>query len=116
MPEKDPVLAQALKHARTAPMHFVFVAKGTTQGKLLVAKKSITAKEVADAKKEVGGGVVFRGRCVGDGGNLVFELPKAPPITLKQQLKTFIHREAGLALPVDVRVAADLREIGRAHV
>ena len=110
MPEKDPVLAQALKHARTAPMHFVFVAKGTKEGKLLVAKKSITAKEVADAKKEVGGGVVFRGRCVGDGGNLVFELPKAPPTTLKQQLKTFIHREAGLALPVDVRVAADLRE------
>ena len=46
-------------------MFFALVAKGS-EGKLLVDKKNISAKETADAKKECGGGTIYKGRCTGE--------------------------------------------------
>jgi hypothetical protein len=109
MAEINTALAGALKQARKAPMHFAYVAKGA-EGKLLVARKKIAAKEIAEARKEAGGGTVFRGRCVGEEGKLVFEVPKEPPGTLAKQLKSTITRDAGLTLQVETRVVADLEE------
>jgi hypothetical protein len=106
----DAALAGALRQAQKTPMCFAFVAQGSSDGKLLVAKKPIPAPEVAEAKKTVGGGQVFRGRCVGEEGKLVFEVGKEPPATLAKGLKTVITRDAGLTLHVEVRVAPDLAE------
>jgi hypothetical protein len=110
MPQLDPQLATALKQAKTVPQCFAFVAKGASEGKLLLARKSVPAREVADARKALGGGLIFRGRCGGDDGKLVFEVPKEPPSTLANQLRALIRREAGLTLPVEVRAASDLAD------
>ena len=53
------------------------------------------------------GGTVFRGRCLGEEGKLVFETAKEPPLTLGKQLKTIIKESAGLIRNVETRVAAD---------
>jgi hypothetical protein len=104
----DAALTTALKQAKTRAMFFAFVAKGTSDGALIVSKPKIATKQVAETKKKVGGSVVFRGRCVGEEGKLVFEVAKEPPSGLAKQLKTIIARDAGLTLKVEVRVAADL--------
>jgi hypothetical protein len=104
--EIDKELVTAVKSARGGkPMQFAFVPKGQ-EGKLLVAKK-VTAKQVDGLKKEVGATVAFRGRCVGVDGVLVFELVKDPPATLMAQLKKRLKEDAGLTVPLEVRVAAD---------
>src|SRR5207249_4180182 len=96
------------KQAKTTPMRFAFIAKGPTEGRLLLAKKPVPAKEVADARKELGGGQVYRGRCRWEDGQLVFEFPKEPPAALANTIRTIIHRDAGLSVKVILRVAADL--------
>jgi hypothetical protein len=110
MPEIDTELAAALKQARKVPQRFVFVSKGANEGMLLLARKSVPTKEVSEARKKVGGGIIYRGRCGGDDGKLVFEVPKEPPATLANQLRNLIRRDAGLTLPVEVRVASDLAD------
>ena len=108
MADIDEKLAEALRQARKTPMFFTFVAKGA--GKLLVSKKKQTTQEVAGAKKAAGGGTVFRGRCVGEEGKLVFELAKEPPTTLNKQLKTIVTKAGLASLKVEARKAADLVE------
>jgi tetratricopeptide (TPR) repeat protein len=108
MPEIDAELSSALKQARRAPMRFAFVAKGPSEGKLRLAKKSVPAKDVAQARKDLGGGLVWKGRCFGEEGLLIFEVPKEPPATLAKQLKTIITRDAGMTLKVEVRVNSEL--------
>jgi hypothetical protein len=110
MAEIDEDLAAALKQARRMPMYFAFVTKGMGQGKLMVFKKPLPASKVAAAKKALGKGMVFRGRCFGEESRLVFELAKKPPATLAKQLKSIISLEAGLTLRVEARMAADLVE------
>ncbi len=105
----DAELANALKAAKSKPMFFAFVAKGT-EGKLLVAKAKVPAKEVAEAKKASGGGTVFQGRCVYEGDTLVCELPKEGPGTLAGLIKKTIKNEAGLSMNVTLRVNAALAE------
>jgi hypothetical protein len=113
MAEIDAKLAAALKQARKTPMNFALVAKGSNAGKLVLSKKKLTATEVSAAKKEAGGGgTVFRGRCVGEEGKLIFELAKEPPATLDKQLRTIITKEAGLTLKVEARRAPDLVDEG----
>jgi hypothetical protein len=74
----DNGLATSLKQARGGkPLRFAFVAKGT-EGSLLVAK-SIKPKEVAETRKELGGGQVYQGRVVGEEGTLFGTLPFAVP-------------------------------------
>jgi hypothetical protein len=110
MAEIDTQLAAALKQAKGKPMSFAFVAKGPADGKLLVSKGKVAAKQVTEAKAKLGGGTLWRGRCVGDEGSLVFEVPKPPPPTLAAQLKKVISRDAGLTLKVDVRIGQGLEE------
>jgi hypothetical protein len=104
-------LTEALKQAKRGPMRFAFVIKGPAEGKLLVARKTIPAKEIAEAKKELGGGKVYRGRCEGEMGALVCEVAQEPPATLAKQVKALITRDAGpLFKAVEFRVVADLTE------
>ncbi len=104
--EIDKDLLNALKAAKGGtPMQFAFVSKGT-EGKLLVGKK-VAPKAIADAKKEVGGTAVVRGRLVVEDGVLVFEVAKEPPGTLAAQLKRRLKEDAGLTMPVETRVKAD---------
>src|SRR5690349_10385202 len=113
MPTVDSDLASALRQAKTKRMFFALIAKGL-DGKLLVDKKKISAKEIADAKKECGGGTVYRGRCQGDdNGALVFEVAKEPPGTLAAATKKIIKQSAGLTFKaIEFRVAADVDEEG----
>jgi hypothetical protein len=110
MAEIDTQLAASLKQAKGKPMSFAFVAKGPADGKLLVSRGKVAAKQVTEAKAKLGGGTLWRGRCVGDEGSLVFEVPKPPPPTLAAQLKKVISRDAGLTLKVDVRIGQGLEE------
>ena len=107
MPQVDAKLAASLKQAKIGPMSFVFVAKGN-EGKLLVDKKKISPKDAADAKKECGGGMIFRGRCHGEEAKMVFEVGKEVPATLSALTKKIIKQDAGLTFEVEYRFAADL--------
>lgn len=102
-------LTNALKAAKTKPMSFAFVAKGS-EGRLLVDKKKIVPKDVDKAKKECGGGTIYKGRCLMEEGTLFFEVPKEPPGNLAALIKKIIKSDAGLTLDVAVRVNADLLE------
>lgn len=111
MPDVDTKLQAALKQAKTKPMFFAFLGKGASDGLLLVGKVKIPPKDIAEAKKKVGGGTLITGRCVGEEGSLVFETGKPPPPTLAAQLKKIAARDAGLTLQVTTRQAADLDEL-----
>jgi hypothetical protein len=104
MAESD--LTAAIKLAKAKPMHFVFLLKGT-DGKLIVAKSKISPKEVAEARKELGGGTLVTGKCTGPLNNLVFQVAKAAPSTLAATLKKVIKSETGLTTAPDVQLAAD---------
>src|SRR5438046_1728541 len=108
---KDTKLATALKQVKQTPLNFAFVGKGTSDGTLLVSKKTIPVTDINKAKAETGGKKVFRGRCIDEGGKLVFELAEEPPSTLAKQLKTVIHDAAGLTLQVETRMVAGLQEV-----
>ncbi len=102
----DKDLQAAIKQAKAGrPMRFAYVAKGM-EGKLLLGK-TITPKETAEAKKEVGGGQVYLGKCVGEDGTLFFEVVKEPPASLAAQIKRRLKEDAGLTLPVEFRTKAD---------
>jgi hypothetical protein len=102
----DKDLTTALKVARGGkPMQFALFPKGS-EGKLLVGKK-IPPKQIAETKKASGASSVFKGRCVGEEGTLVFYVAKEPPETLLGQLKKRLKDEAGLTFPVEIRVKAD---------
>ncbi len=97
MPALDTELATGLKAAKTKPMFFALIAKGTT-GKLLVAKKKVPAPAIASAKKECGGGTVYQGKChIDEDGALIFEVAAEPPGTLAATTKKIIKEEAGLS-------------------
>ena len=102
----DKNLTNALKLARGGkPMQFAFLPKGS-EGKLLAGKK-IPPKEIAETKKATGATALFKGRCLGEEGTLVFYVAKEPPGTLRGQLKRRLKDEAGLTCPVEIRVRAD---------
>src|SRR5262245_14925849 len=102
----DKELASTLKAARGGkPMRFAFLPKGSA-GKLLVAKK-VPPQEIAETKKETGASSVFKGRCVGEGGTLVFYVAKEPPGTLFGQLRKRLKEDAGVTYPIEIRVSAD---------
>jgi hypothetical protein len=102
----DKDLTNALKVARGGkPMQFAFLPKGS-EGKLLVGKK-IQPKQIAETKSATGASSVFKGRCVGEDGTLVFYVAKEPPATLLGQLKKRLKDDAGLVFPVEIRVNTD---------
>ncbi len=102
-------LVAALKQVRNTPMSFVFVAKGN-EGRLLLDKKKVAPKDAADARKELGGGTVFKGRCQMEEGVLVFEVPKEPPGNLAALIKKIIKSDAGMSMNIDIRVNPQLLE------
>jgi hypothetical protein len=102
----DKDLTSTLKAARGGrPMRFAFLPKGS-EGKLLVAKK-VPPQEIAETKKEIGASAVFKGRCVGEGGTLVFYVAKEPPGTLLGQLRKRLKEDAGVTYPIEIRVSSD---------
>ena len=102
----DKDLTTTLKAARGGkPMRFAFFPKGG-ESKLLVAKK-VTPKQIAETKKETGASSVFKGRCVGEDGTLVFYVAKEPPGTLLGQLRKRLKEDAGVTYPIEIRVNAD---------
>ena len=102
-------LTSALKIAKTKPMFFAFVAKGN-EGRLLVDKKTIPAKDADAAKKACGGGTIYKGRCLMEQDTMVFEVPKEAPGNLAALVKKIIKSDAALMMDVVVRVNADLVE------
>ncbi len=112
----DAKLADSLKHAKTNPMFFTFVAKGN-EGKLLVDKKKINAKDADTAKKACGGGTIYKGRCQAEEAKMIFHVGKEVPAALNALTKKIIKQDAGLTLDVEYRFAADLAaEEGQAEV
>src|ERR1700692_3383050 len=103
----DAKLADSLKHAKTTPMSFVFVAKGN-EGKLLVDKKKVSPKDADAAKKACGGGIIYKGRCQGEEAKMVFHVGIEVPPNLAALTKKIIKQDAGLMLDVEYRFAADL--------
>jgi len=105
----DRDLVGALKTARQKPMRFVLVLKAPGEGTLIVSKNPISAAAIAQAKQELGGGQVVKGRCSGgSGGELVFETAKEPVANLDKTIRAVIKRDAGLTLKVETRRANDL--------
>jgi hypothetical protein len=104
MPDAD--LLVALKQAKLKKMFFAFVHKGA-DGKLLVAKKKILPKEIAEAKKEMGGGTPVTGKCFGEGGTMVFQVAKPATSALASVVKKVAKRETGLTIDPEFRLAAD---------
>ena len=83
MPQVDSQLVANLKLVKTTPMRFAFVTNGPAEGRLLLAKMPpVPPKEIAEAKKQLGGGHVYLGRCRWENDQYVFELAKEPPGTL----------------------------------
>jgi hypothetical protein len=102
----DKDLTTTLKAARGGkPMQFAFLPKGS-EGKLLIGKK-ILPKQIAETKKETGASSVFKGRCVGEDGTLVFYVAKEPPGTLLGQLRKRLKEDAGVTSPIEIRVSSD---------
>ena len=104
MPDAD--LSVALKQAKSKKMFFALVPKGA-DGKLIVAKKKILPKEIAEAKKEIGGGTPVTGKCFGENGTMVFLVAKPPAPTLAALVKKIAKREAGLTIDPEFRLALD---------
>jgi hypothetical protein len=107
MPQDKAHLTNALKLAKTKPMFFAFVAKGN-EGRLLLDPKKVSPKDLAEAKKECGGGAIFKGRTVHEEGELIFEVAKEPPGTLAALIKKVIKTDAAMTLNVTIRVNAEL--------
>ncbi len=111
MSKIDRDLAAALKQAKTKPMNFALVMKAPGEGTLIVSKNKVPSQAIADAKKQIGGGQLIKGRCVGNSaGELIFETPGDPPAVLIKTLKAVIRRDAGLTLPLDARKGSQVED------
>jgi hypothetical protein len=111
MSTMDRELAAALKLAKTRAMNFAFVSKSPGQGRLIVCKDRINPKMIDEARKQLGGGQILKGRCAGDGnGQVLFETARDPGLGLAKTLKEVITRDTGLRLQVDARKAADVAD------
>jgi hypothetical protein len=103
----DATLAAGLKQAKSKKMFFAFVGKGM-DGKLIVSRTKVSAKDITAAKKETGGSMAVTGKCFGDGSSsLVFLVAKPAPATLAAAIKKVAHRDAGVTIDPDVEVASD---------
>src|SRR4051812_22556473 len=98
-------LAEAIKMAKGKKMCFAFVLKGS-DGKLILAKGRIPAKQISDARNATGGTLVT-GTCTGPLNNLVFQVAKVPPSALAVALKKAVKNVAGLTIVPDIQLAAD---------
>jgi peptidoglycan hydrolase-like protein with peptidoglycan-binding domain len=104
MPDAD--LLVALKQAKLKKMFFAFFHKGT-DGKLIISKKKILPKEIAEAKKEIGGGPPVTGKCFAEGSTMVFQVAKPTTSALAAVVRKIAKRETGLTIDPEFRLAAD---------
>jgi hypothetical protein len=102
----DAVLVANLRKAKSSKCHFAMIVKGSG-GKLLVAGKKIAAKDIAEAKKEAGGGTAVSGTCFGDDGGLIFETDGPPAATWKKTASAIIKADAGMTVKVEFRQKGD---------
>ena len=103
----DSELATNIKAAKNKRMYFAFVAKGSSDGALVLSKTKVPPALITDAKKKSGGTQVFKGACFGEDGKLVFELAKEPPATMDAALKKVVQRDAGLTQACVCRVGTN---------
>lgn len=99
-------LKLALRATSDNPHAYVLIVKGPSGGRLIVNRKKIPPKLVADARKEVGSNVVVKGVCYGDGSAMVFESP-ADPEELWSKVAKSLAKQAGLNLNVAFRKGRD---------
>jgi hypothetical protein len=104
--DRDDDLAAALKMAKTREMFFAFLPRGS-DGTLIVSKTKIPTKEIAEAKREMGGGTLVTGKCSGPLSELVFEVARKAPSTMAATLRKVVKRDTGLTIAPDVRLAGD---------
>jgi hypothetical protein len=91
----DAELATALKQAKSKEMFFCFIQKGT-EGTLLVSKRKIPPKQIAEARKELGGGKPISGKCMGPPGGMQFKVAKEVSPSLATIMKKVIKNTAGI--------------------
>jgi hypothetical protein len=109
MPQVDSQLVANLKLAKTSPVRFAYVMKGPADGRLFLTKKPpVPPKDIAEAKKELGGGQVFVGRVRWEDDQYVFELAKDPPAPLANSIRAIIRKDTGQTVKTFCRSAADL--------
>lgn len=98
----DKSLVEGLKLARkrdaAKPCFFTLIVKSASEGVLLVDKKKIPVKKVAELKKESGGTVIVKGLCFAEAENLVFETAKPPAPNWTPLTKRLAKESAGLAI------------------
>src|SRR5882762_6105990 len=102
-------LVAALKQAKSKKMFFAFIPKGS-DGKLIVSKNKILAKDLAEAKKEVGGVTPVTGKCFGPSDGMVFQVSKPGAETLAASIKKAVQRDTGFKIVPDVQVAGGADE------
>ncbi len=100
-------LKRALKLALTKRMYFVLVIKGS-EGRLIVSKHPISTGTIVQAKQELPGGQIVKGRCTSGADGLVFETAKMVAPSLAKTIKGVIKRATGLTYNVETRLAPDL--------
>ena len=105
-------LNKAKSAEKSACLMYAFAQKGASG--TLVINRTITGKQVAQAKEKAGGGTLFRGQCFGEEGKIIFEVTKEPPATLAAAIKRTITLDAALTLNVVVRVAPEAEANGQA--
>jgi hypothetical protein len=109
MADLDAELIAALKLAKSKEMFFAFIPKGP-EGTLIISKKKIPPKQIADTKRETGGGKPVIGKCFGPIGNMVFKVAKQPSPTLAAAIKKVAKNDAGLTVIADVQVSSDVED------
>lgn len=102
-------LVTAIKQAKSKKMYFAFIPKGG-EGKLLVSKAKIKGKDIAAAKKEIGGGSAVIGKCTGPLDDLVFEVAKEYPNSLCAAIKKAAKKDCGLNIFPSFKVSGDAEE------
>jgi len=104
---KQRKLSELVKLAKTKPMRFVLVAKGAGTSKLLMNEGRVPPKMIQEAIKAIGGRIVARGVCKGEGSELAFECAQDPPGSLENQLRLAIKNEAALSVNVTTRKSGE---------
>jgi hypothetical protein len=85
------------------PCHFAFIVKGSA-GKLLVGPRKPADKDVAEAKKALGGSLI-RGICFGDGDTIVFQSSLVPNPAWEACVKKLAKADAGMTINAEFREA-----------
>lgn len=105
----DAELLKSLKMAKGGKkMFFAFLPKGGSDGQLLLGKAKIPAKQIAETKKQLGGGNAITGKCFGgDGGVMVFQVAKDVAPALAAAVKKVVKRDAGLGIDPEFQLVSD---------